>query len=185
MNQEKTVMYRGKATESPRGNSTKAHLILIHGLELVNAYSQVSRWYVSADLYIILNLGMSKNFGSFDWDDLGKLWDEYGSFKMLVDWVRVYQDEDKISDDSISCNPRDFPTKEYIERHMPAYTNPNLTVWGKEKGGYQAEWPRNRLYANGKGCEAKRIGKPGDPSLSSPYYKPAKTTPSSAVGKES
>lgn len=32
-----------------------------------------------------------------------------------------------------SIAAKDFPTKDYIDRHMEAYTNPNLTVWGGRK----------------------------------------------------
>lgn len=59
-----------------------------------------------------------------------------------------------------------FPTKDYIDRHILAYTNPNLTVWGgyqevgvsesclsteasdtdQSQQGYGQIWPKNRLY---------------------------------------
>lgn len=73
---------------------------------------------------------------------------------------------------------KDFPTKDYIERHKEAYTNANLTVWGGTRNvgvscsgcpfqdnnllkplvsslqGYEQYWPRNRLYDDGNGCSA-------------------------------
>lgn len=142
------------------------------------------RIFPSEPMYIIMNLGISKNFGSIDWDKLTNLWDEYGALRMQIDWVRVYQDPAQISDDSLSCSPSGFPTTDYIERHISAYTNPNYTVWGKEPGGYQGDWPRNRLYNNGNGCTATRIGVPGDPATSKPYRQ-AKYYPSHAIGHES
>ena len=58
-------------------------------------------------MYIIINLGMSRNFGFVDVDHL--------TFPatMQVDWVRVYQDPDR---KNIGCDPVDFPTKADIEQ---------------------------------------------------------------------
>lgn len=93
-------------------------------------------------MYILLNLAISSGFGAIEWDNL-----RFPS-KMLIDYVRVYQPEGQTN---IGCDPEDFPTADYINRHMEAYTNPNLTVWGgtQQQGGYQQDWPRNRLYPNG------------------------------------
>ena len=57
--------------------------------------------------YLIMNLGISENFGFVDFEHL--------TFPavMKVDWVRVYQDPDAIN---IGCDPIDFPTAEYIKR---------------------------------------------------------------------
>lgn len=81
---------------------------------------------------------------------------------MSVDWVRVYQDPDNIN---VGCDPAGSPTADYISRHMEAYTNPNMTLWGNtpEEGGYGQEWPLNRLYS--KGCKGTRTIYPGDPDL--------------------
>jgi hypothetical protein len=48
----------------------------------------------------------------------------------------VYQPKGQIN---VGCDPPDFPTSAYIERHMPAYTNANLTLWGntQPEGGYE------------------------------------------------
>jgi beta-glucan synthesis-associated protein KRE6 len=56
---------------------------------------------------MIINLGMSKNFGDVDFAHL--------SFPqtMRVDYVRLYQPVDKVN---IGCDPVGFPTKDYIER---------------------------------------------------------------------
>jgi len=57
--------------------------------------------------YLIINLGMSKNFGDVDFAHL--------TFptRMEVDYVRVYQRADAIN---IGCDPDDFPTTDYINR---------------------------------------------------------------------
>lgn len=67
-----------------------------------------------------MNLGMSKNFGDVDLDHL--------TFpaEMTIDYIRVYQDPDRIN---IGCDPKEFPTQDYINTYYEAYTNPNLTTW--------------------------------------------------------
>ena len=41
---------------------------------------------------------------------------------MRFDYVRIYQDPDKIN---MGCDPTDYPTIQYIREHEVAYTNPN------------------------------------------------------------
>lgn len=96
---------------------------------------------------------MSSNFGSVSWDKLK--WPN----QMDIDWVRVYQH----GEPRIGCDPDDYPTRDYINRHIEAYTNPNFTLWGntREEGGYGAAWPRNRLYPGG--CNAPASTYPGSP----------------------
>ncbi|KAG7100302.1 hypothetical protein E1B28_002077 [Marasmius oreades] len=79
---------------------------------------------------IVLNLGISNNWAPPQFETL--------TFpaEMLFDYVRVYQREGKTN---VGCSPKDFPTADYINRHMDQYTNINKTVWEYEK-------PRNRLY---------------------------------------
>ena len=57
--------------------------------------------------YLIMNLGMSENFGVVDLEHL--------TFPttMRVDWIRVYQPKDAIN---IGCDPKDFPTEAYINQ---------------------------------------------------------------------
>ncbi|KAL5495092.1 hypothetical protein ACEPAI_554 [Sanghuangporus weigelae] len=71
-------------------------------------------------MYILLNLGMSENFGFVDVDHL--------TFPttMKIDYVRVYQRPDQ---KNIGCDPPDFPTQAYINQYIEAYTNPNITTW--------------------------------------------------------
>ncbi|KAG2004925.1 beta-glucan synthesis-associated protein KRE6 [Coprinopsis cinerea AmutBmut pab1-1] len=78
---------------------------------------------------IILNLGMSPNWQTIDLSTM------IFPGEMLVDYVRVYQRRDAIN---IGCDPPDYPTKKYIEDHLEAYENPNMTEWRWER-------PRNRL----------------------------------------
>ncbi|KAH8832785.1 beta-glucan synthesis-associated protein [Flagelloscypha sp. PMI_526] len=84
-------------------------------------------------LYLIANLGISKNFGNVDFDNL------VFPTKMRIDYIRVYQEEDKIN---VGCDPTDYPTKAYIDRFMEAYTNPNLTTWEDD---FKQVTPKNRL----------------------------------------
>ncbi|KAF8070141.1 beta-glucan synthesis-associated protein [Lyophyllum atratum] len=84
-------------------------------------------------MYIIVNLGISKNFGEVDFEHL--------TFptKMSVDYIRVYQPRDAMN---IGCSPPDFPTEAYINTYIEAYTNPNLTTWVDD---YKQAWPKNNL----------------------------------------
>ena len=52
-----------------------------------------------------MNLGMSKNFGTVDFEHL------MFPSTLRVDYIRVYQDPDNIN---IGCDPDDFPTEAYI-----------------------------------------------------------------------
>ncbi|PCH39742.1 glycoside hydrolase family 16 protein [Wolfiporia cocos MD-104 SS10] len=88
-------------------------------------------------MYIILNFGMSPSFQEQDWGAL-----KFPA-KMYIDYVRVYQRDDVASNsDSISCDPSNYPTADYINSHLNAYSNPNLTTW--EQAGYT--FPRNSKY---------------------------------------
>ena len=78
---------------------------------------------------------------------------------MRFDWVRVvslaffdqvtiivadsqhtpqYQRSDRIN---IGCDPKDFPTADYIQRHIKAYTDWNMTVWVDEEPKYVSGYP--------------------------------------------
>ncbi|KAK1230580.1 hypothetical protein PQX77_006317 [Marasmius sp. AFHP31] len=83
-------------------------------------------------MYIITNVGMSHNFGDVDFENL------IFPAHMYVDYIRVYQHPDHIN---IGCDPKEFPTQAYIEEHMEAYTQPNLTTWDQ----YGRQWPKNQL----------------------------------------
>ncbi|KAF9260352.1 beta-glucan synthesis-associated [Marasmius fiardii PR-910] len=83
-------------------------------------------------MYIITNLGMSFNFGDVDLANLRF------PAHMYVDYIRVYQHPDRIN---IGCDPKAFPTKDYIEKHIEAFTNANFTTWSE----YGQRMPKNRL----------------------------------------
>ncbi|KAJ7020055.1 beta-glucan synthesis-associated [Mycena alexandri] len=86
-------------------------------------------------MYMIMNLGLSENFGTIDFEHL--------TFPavMRVDWVRVYQDPTD-PQSTIGCNPPNFPTANYIAQYQEAYTNPNLTTWVDD---FHQTIPKNRL----------------------------------------
>ncbi|KAG8980166.1 hypothetical protein FRB90_007787 [Tulasnella sp. 427] len=82
---------------------------------------------------IALNLGLAPSFQKQDWKNLRF------PAKMYVDYVRVYQ---RKGYENLGCDPKDYPTADYINRHINAYTNPNLTIWSQ--AGYT--FPRNSQY---------------------------------------
>ncbi|KAF8527499.1 glycoside hydrolase family 16 protein [Hysterangium stoloniferum] len=80
---------------------------------------------------IIINFGMSPGFQHADFKNL-----KFPSV-MFVDYVRVYQLPGV--EDGVTCDPKAYPTADYIQAHINAYSNPNLTTW--EQAGYQ--FPKN------------------------------------------
>ncbi|KAJ7054061.1 glycoside hydrolase family 16 protein [Mycena amicta] len=82
-------------------------------------------------MYILANLGMSRNFGTVDLEHL--------TFPttLRIDYVRVYQYPDQIN---IGCDPEAFPTKDYINTYIEAYTNPNYTTWTDD---FKQPMPKN------------------------------------------
>ncbi|PLW11627.1 hypothetical protein PCANC_05828 [Puccinia coronata f. sp. avenae] len=98
-----------------------------------NTVTQISQRVVSEEpMYIILNLAISEAFETVDAANL-----PFPS-RLLVDYVRVYQ---KKGQENVGCSPKDFPTESYINEHLNAYTNPNLTTWSQ--AGYT--FPANSL----------------------------------------
>ncbi|KAJ7695966.1 glycoside hydrolase family 16 protein [Mycena rosella] len=85
-------------------------------------------------MYLILNLGMSPSFQAQDFMHM--------TFpnEMRVDYVRVYQREGV--SEGATCNPSTRPTAQYINDHIEAYSNPNLTVWADANFTF----PKNRLW---------------------------------------
>ena len=83
---------------------------------------------------VVANLGMSTSFAAIN---LEKLMKQLPA-TMRIDYIRIYQNEDD-KDQVLSCDPPDYPTTDYIRKHLKAYTNPNLTDW--KSTGY--EWPKN------------------------------------------
>lgn len=98
-----------------------------------NAESEVSNRVVTGEpMYILLNLGMSENFGKVDLTNL------VFPAVLRVDYVRVYQDTDQLN---IGCDPPLYPTADYIANNLEAYQNPNITV----VGDLGQTFPKNRL----------------------------------------
>lgn len=87
-------------------------------------------------LSIIMNLGLSNSWAYIDWNALH--WPSI----MRIDYVRIYQ---PAGSQSITCDPTDYPTYDYINDHLNAYTDPNVTSW--EEAGYS--FPPNKLLG---GC---------------------------------
>ncbi|GAA5927478.1 uncharacterized protein JCM15063_005912 [Sporobolomyces koalae] len=98
-----------------------------------NTKAQIGNRLVTAEpMYAIFNLGMSPLFGTIDYNHL--------TFpaKMRVDWVRVWQQKDKIN---IGCDPKENPTVQYILDNPELYHNPNLTTLADAGRSF----PKNRL----------------------------------------
>lgn len=60
---------------------------------------------------------MSSNFGFVDLEHLPF------PVTMAIDWIRVYQLTDSIN---YTCDPPDFPTQDYINTYIEAYTSQYL-----------------------------------------------------------
>ncbi|GAA6019163.1 hypothetical protein JCM10207_006570 [Rhodosporidiobolus poonsookiae] len=86
-----------------------------------NDAAQIGPRVVTAEpMYLLLNLGMSENFGDVDLQNL------VFPAKMRVDYVRVYQDKDHVS---VGCDPKENPTVDHIKRNAELYQNPSITVY--------------------------------------------------------
>ncbi|KAJ6598824.1 glycoside hydrolase family 16 protein [Mycena vulgaris] len=110
-----------------------AWTLKVAGLGADSAVEISARPIPQEPLYILANLGMSTNFGTVDLDHL--------TFPthMRIDYIRVYQNPDSIN---IGCDPTDFPTSDYINTYIDAYSNPNLTTWVDD---YGQKIPKNSL----------------------------------------
>jgi hypothetical protein len=82
---------------------------------------------------IVLNLGISRNWQNIDLSTL------IFPAEYKIDYIRVYQ---RKGQENTGCSPMNYPTKDYINNHMEAYTNPNLTSWPWTK-------PQNSLFSGG------------------------------------
>jgi beta-glucanase (GH16 family) len=79
---------------------------------------------------IVLNLGISPNWQTIDTSTM-----QFPAV-MLIDYVRVYQRKGLTN---VGCDPKDYPTTDYINNHLDAYTNAQLTAWNYSR-------PKNSLY---------------------------------------
>jgi len=92
-----------------------------------------SRLIPEEPMFIILNLGMSPSFQAADFHSL-----QFPS-AMYVDYVRLYQREGL--QNALTCDPPSYPTAAYINSHLNAYSNPNITTWAQ--AGYA--FPLNKM----------------------------------------
>ena len=76
----------------------------------------------SEPMSIIANFGMSPGFSALNLTGIATLLPA----TMRFDYIRVYQDP---SMTSVTCDPPGYPTTDYIQSHIEAYTNPNKTHW--------------------------------------------------------
>ncbi|KAF8339434.1 beta-glucan synthesis-associated [Amanita rubescens] len=83
---------------------------------------------------IVLNLGISPNWQTIDLTTM------IFPAELRIDYVRVYQ---RKGSKNVGCDPAGYPTMEYINNHIDAYTNPNMTTW---------EWPIPTNSAYNGGC---------------------------------
>ncbi|KAI0316822.1 glycoside hydrolase family 16 protein [Amylostereum chailletii] len=93
-----------------------------------------SRLIPEEPMYLILNFGMAPSFQQQDFQHL------VFPSSMYIDYVRVYQRSDVKN--GVTCDPPNYPTSEYIQNHINAYTNANLTTWAQ--AGYT--FPRNSKH---------------------------------------
>ncbi|KAH8827649.1 beta-glucan synthesis-associated [Flagelloscypha sp. PMI_526] len=80
---------------------------------------------------IVLNVGLSQNWQPVDPATM------VFPTEMLVDYVRVYQ---RKGHENVGCDPKDYPTMDYIEKWKPYYSDATKTKWEGDK-------PVNSLYA--------------------------------------
>ncbi|KAH0839837.1 glycoside hydrolase family 16 protein [Lanmaoa asiatica] len=114
-------------------NNKAAWTLNVAGMTADSAVQISGRPVPQEPMYIIVNLGMSTNFGVVDLDHLPF------PAHLRVDYIRVYQPSNA---HNIGCDPKDFPTAEYINTYIEAYTNPNLTTW---RGDYGQPFPKNQF----------------------------------------
>ncbi|KDR79505.1 hypothetical protein GALMADRAFT_1243340 [Galerina marginata CBS 339.88] len=79
---------------------------------------------------LVLNLGISPNWQTIDLSSM-----QFPA-EMKVDYIRVYQRKGQTN---TGCSPKNYPTADYINSHLEAYTNVNMTTWKWQK-------PKNSLY---------------------------------------
>ena len=74
---------------------------------------------------LVMNFGMSTGFAPVDLVNLAPLMPAI----MRFDYVRIYQDPNAPTPQSVTCDPPGMETTPYIAKHLEAYTNPNITHW--------------------------------------------------------
>ncbi|KAH8924045.1 glycoside hydrolase family 16 protein [Atractiella rhizophila] len=97
-------------------------------------FTEISQRLISEEpMHLILNFAFSTKFqGDPSWGSI--VWPQ----TYRIESARVYQR----GKPKIGCDPKDYPTSEYVQNHPEAYMNPLRTTW--EQAGYSM--PRNGLY---------------------------------------
>ena len=90
------------------------------------------RIFPKEPMSIIINLGISSGFQHVNWREA------IFPAHMLFDYIRVYQSPGKRR---VTCDPKDYPTSDFINRHKDVYMNANLTTWMNGSG---TTWPKNK-----------------------------------------
>ncbi|KAI5962063.1 hypothetical protein KGF57_001508 [Candida theae] len=92
-----------------------------------------SRQITKEPMSLIFNMGLSKV-----WNPRLKIEKLQLPAKFYIDYVRIYQPSDLVE---LTCDPDDFPTSVYINTHMNAYIDWELSTWSEAGYGF----PRNSL----------------------------------------
>ncbi|CAE6456091.1 unnamed protein product [Rhizoctonia solani] len=93
-----------------------------------------SRPVAEEPMSIVLNLAISESFQAVDVANM------VFPSEFKVDYVRVYQ---RKGEKNVGCDPKDYPTAQYIKDHIDVYTNANITKW-------PTAFPKNSQY---DGCD--------------------------------
>lgn len=102
-----------------------------------NAEADIGQRLIAEEpMAIVMNLAISTKFQ----EPLYQLLTFPVTFR--IDYVRVWQKEGQ---ENVGCDPKDFPTSDYINNHPDIYNNPNITVF--TESNYTK--PRNSLAAGG------------------------------------
>lgn len=115
------------------GDSTPT--VTVHAYALAPNGNVGFRRISKEPMSIVMNLGVSNNWAYIDWPSL------VFPATFRIDYVRVYQPSDAIN---VGCDPEGYPTYDYIQDHLNAYSNVNLTSW--EDSGYS--FPKNKVVHN-------------------------------------
>ncbi|RKP08191.1 beta-glucan synthesis-associated [Thamnocephalis sphaerospora] len=105
-----------------------------------NPRSNVGQRIISEEpMYLLMNVAISDGFGMVDFRNARF------PATMYVDYMRIYQHPDKID---IGCDPKDRPTKKYIDDHPFLYQNATLRKFA------EAGYPLPQYSLNGQ-CKAQ------------------------------
>lgn len=116
-------------------NNKKAWTFRAAGIGADAAVNISARPIPKEPMYILVNLGLSDGFSPISPGNLflllftsstdAALSDLTYPSTMHIDYIRVYQPSDKVN---YGCDPEGYPTSNYINQYIEAYTNPNISV---------------------------------------------------------